>query len=386
MGADERMTMARYDLPTLEDIRELAKLRENAITIYAETSPAPDAREGSYLTAKSAFDRAIRELREEDIRHATETALRDQWDKVRTDEAWTRLSSSVAIFLSPEQLQLFVLPNHLENQVQTGRYFDVGQIVRAVTTPQSAFALTLSANGWNLWQATPTTVAAELELQGDHGTDVADTTNRATIRDRGHVRRLVGDEGKKVLLEQYANRVAEAVRAELTIVDGNGDRPLFLFATDPLLDMFRAAFTERTVIPVPGAPDELRADEIDTAIRSELPALNATRNNALVERLSDGVAQGLVATDLADISRAATSGAVSTLVYDFTRDVLGEIDSTTGELTYDENGYDLLSTIVVTVLDRGGEVVAVRADDIDSTLWNGTAIAGLRFSLTEDAS
>ena len=377
--------MARYDLPTLDDLRELGTRRDNAITIYAETSPAPDAREGSYLNAKSAFDRAIRELREEGIRHATETALRDQWEKVRTDEAWTRLSSSVAIFLSPDQLQLFVLPNRLENQMQTGGHFDLGQIVRAVTTPQSAFALTLSANGWNLWQATPTTVATELVLLGDHSTDVADATNRATIRDRGHVRRLVGDEGKKVLLEQYANRVAEAVSAELALVDRSGERPLFLFATDPLLDMFQAAYTDRTVVPVPGAPDELRADEIDTAIRAELPALNAAQNNAVVARLSDGVNRGLVATDLAEISKAASAGAVATLVYDFTRDIPGDIDSETGELTYDDNGYDVMSSIVVTVLDRGGEVIAVRADEIDSPLWNDTAIAGLRFSLIDTA-
>ena len=244
-----------------------------------------------------------------------------------------------------------------------------------MTTPQSAFALTLSANGWNLWQATPTTVATELELQGDHSTDVADATNRATIRDRGHVRRLVGDEGKKVLLEQYANRVAEAVSAELALVDRSGERPLFLFATDPLLDMFQAAYTDRTVVPVPGAPDELRADEIDTAIRAELPALNAAQNNAVVARLSDGVNRGLVATDLAEISKAASAGAVATLVYDFTRDIPGDIDSETGELTYDDNGYDVMSSIVVTVLDRGGEVIAVRADEIDSPLWNDTAIA-----------
>ncbi len=50
--------MARFTLPTLDDLKELGAPRENAITIYAETSPAPDARETSYLNAKSAFDQA----------------------------------------------------------------------------------------------------------------------------------------------------------------------------------------------------------------------------------------------------------------------------------------------------------------------------------------
>ena len=54
----------------------------------------------------------------------------------------------------------------------------------------------------------------------------------------------------------------------------------------------------------------------------------------------------------------------------------------TGELTYADDGYDLLSKIVVTVLDRGGDVLAVRADEIDHPIWNGQALAGLRYPLT----
>ncbi|MGC4932117.1 hypothetical protein ACLQ3C_00320 [Gordonia sp. DT30] len=374
--------MATFTLPTIDTLEELGTPRENAITIYAETSPAPDARESSYLNAKSAFDNAIRTLRDAGIRHAVEESLRAQWEKVRLDEAWVRLSRSLAIFLTPDQVNIYVLPNRLENQLQVGSYFDLGQIVRAVTATQSAFALTLSANGWNLWEATATTVATELELSGDHATDVADATNRATVRDRGHVRRLVGDEGKKVLLERYAKRVAEAVKAELTPRDPNGQRPLFLFATDPLLDLYRNAETGRRVVTVPGAPDELRADQIDAAIRAEMPALNAERNNATLTRIADGVSSGLVATDLGDISRAASAGAVATLLYDFTVDVLGTIDPQTGAITFDDAGHDLLSSIVVTVLDRGGDVIPVRDAEISNPLWNGTAVAGLRFPLT----
>lgn len=374
--------MARFELPTLDALRELGEPRENAITIYAETSPAPDERDGSVLNVKSAFDRAIRSLRDNGIRHADESALREQWDKVLGDEAWMRLSRSLAVFVSPDRADVYVLPNRLENQMQVGTYFDLGQLVRAVVTPQSAYALTLSANGWNLWEATPTTVASEMDLRGEYGTDAADATNRATIRDRGHVRRLVGDEGKKLLLEQYAHRVAEAVATELDHVDPNAARPLFLFAADPLLDLYRNAEKRRRVMVVAGNPDELRADQIDSAIRRLLPALNAEQHNARVARIADGAGKGLVATDLVDVARAAANGAVATLVYDFTVDILGHLDNATGELTYADDGYDLLSKIVVTVLDRGGDVLAVRADEIDHPIWNGQALAGLRYPLT----
>ena len=219
-------------------------------------------------------------------------------------------------------------------------------------------------------------------MAGEHPTDVADATNRTTVRDRDHVRRLVGDEGKKVLLETYAKRVYEAVESELGQVDPSSTRPLFLFATDPLLYLYRAVDHKRQIVAVPGSPDTLRPDQIDGAIRESLPAINAKHTNKLVDDIGYGVSRGLVATDIADIGRAAADGAVSTLVYDFTVDILGRLDDANGSVTYDDDGYDLLSRIAVTVLGKGGEVIAVRPEEVTAGIWNGTAVAGLRFALS----
>lgn len=374
--------MARFELPTLDHLRELGEPREHAITIYARTSPSPDEREGSRLNAKSAFDSAIRTLRDKGLRHNEEEVLREQWEKVVGDDAWGHLSRSLAIFLEPDHVEVFALPNQLENQLQVGRYFDLGQIARAVSTPQTAYALTLSANGWNLWEATATTIATEIELREDHGPDASESAKPASRRTNGFSSRLEGDEGKKVLLEQYAHRVAEAVRSELGHLDPHGTRPLFVFAADPLLDLYRNLESTRRVVAVHGNPDDLRADQVDSTIREHMPAINAEINTALVDRIADGVARGTVATDVADIAKAATLGAVATFVYDFTVDILGRIDSQTGDLTYTDDGYDLLSKIVITVLTNGGEVIPVRADEITHTLWNRTAIASLRHPLT----
>ena len=374
--------MTRYQLPDVADLIRLGERHEHAITVYAETSPAPDERENSVLTAKSAVDRALRTIREGGARHTTEEQLRSRWAEIAESDLWLRLARSLAIFIADDFHEVYVLPNALETQSQVGDYFDIGQLVRAVTTPQDAYALTLSAHGWNLWRATATTRAEELPLVGEHATDVADATNRATVRDRGHVRRLVGDEGKKVLLETYAKRVAEAVDSELGQVDPSASRPLFLFATDPLLDLYRGIDHKGQIVAVPGAPDELRPDEIDHAIRESLSTLNAQHTNALVDEIGNGVARGLVATDVADIARAAVAGAVSTLVYNFTVDILGRLDDTTGEVSYGDDGYDLLSRIAVIVLDKDGEVFAARPDEITAGIWNGTAVAGLRFPLS----
>ncbi|MCV7367767.1 hypothetical protein CRI77_16000 [Mycolicibacterium duvalii] len=374
--------MTRYQLPDTADLRRLGEPHEIAITVYAETQPGPDHRDTNLLTAKSAVDAALRAMRERGVGGGVEQRLRDRWDQIAGSELWLRPSRSLALFLADDFHEVYVLPNALVTQSQVGIYFDIGQLVRAVTTPQEAYALTLSASGWNLWQATASTRAEELPLTGEYAVDVAEATHRATVRDRDHVGRLVGDEGKKVLLETYAKRVAEAVETELGLVDPAATQPLFLFATDPLLNLYRGLDHKRHVVPVPGAPDALRPDQIDDAIRPQLATLNAARITALADDIGDGVARGLVATDLADIARAAVAGAVSTLIYDFTVDILGRLDDTDGRLDYRDDGYDLLSRIAVTVLERGGNVIAARSEEVAADIWNGTAVAGLRFALT----
>ena len=153
----------QYRLPTLDDLTRLAEPHELALTIYVQTSPIVSERAASQVAASSAFNACLAQVRAAGARHATEATLRERWESVVDDELWSNLSSSLAMFLSEDSAEVFVLPNALENQHQVARYFDLGQLVRAVTTPQQAYALTLSTNGWKLWHATATTRAAELD-------------------------------------------------------------------------------------------------------------------------------------------------------------------------------------------------------------------------------
>jgi len=62
-----------------------------------------------------------------------------------------------------------------------------------------------------------------------------------------------------------------------------------------------------------------------------------------------------------------------------------DVDDSTGEVTLatDENpdAYDLLSRIGMLVLAGGGEVIAVRRDEVSAGIWNGAAVAHLRYPL-----
>lgn len=374
--------MIRFDLPSTDDLIRLGERQRNAVTVYLPTSPTPTGRERAATAAKGAVDDAIRRLRTAGVEPAAQDAIRLQWEVLADDaNLWGNLAGSLAIFISPEVSEEYVLANDLEPQTQVGDYFDLGQLVRAVTSPQDAFALTLSANGWNLWRASAASRATEVQLSEEYAEDVADATNRMTVRGRQHLRRLVGDEGRKVLLERYARTVADALRYELRRLAPAGDQPLFVFATEPLLSMIQAEDLPATVVAVPGAPDELRPDQIDAAIRRRIGELNSTRLSRRADRIGHGSTDGLAASDLAQIARAAAAGAVGTLIYDFTVDVLGTMDDASGAITYTSDGYDLLSRIAIAVLKYGGEVIAVRPNEVQAEIWNGQALAQLRHPL-----
>ena len=86
-------------------------------------------------------------------------------------------------------------------QTQMGAYFDIGQLVRAVMTPQEAYALTLSANGWNLWRATAAARALE-EIS-----EVVDQVHGAA----GNVEREAA--ANREIVEQLGRRTQEVSQA-----------------------------------------------------------------------------------------------------------------------------------------------------------------------------
>lgn len=374
--------MIHYELPTSTDLLALGVPRTDALSIYLATEPTPAGRDLAFTTVKSAVDEAIRALRAAGRTYAEQEALRAQWEVIAEDaELWGNLASSLVFFIAPGFVDQYVLPNAFEDFTHLGSRFDVGPLVRAVTTPQRAYALTLSSSGWNLWEATESSRATEFPLAGEHAEDAADATNRMSIRGRQLLRRLGGDEGQKVLLDRYAQVVAEAVRDELRRVDPNSRIPLFVFANEPLAAMVMSHGLPGEVVGVRGAADELRPDQIDEAIRERIGEITTRRLSREADQIGDGYAAGLASTDLAQVARAAAMAAVGTLYYDMTAEVRGALDPETGAVSFDADGEDLLSAIALLVLASGGEVHAVRPGEIEADIWNGQLLAGLRHAL-----
>ncbi|MWB99684.1 hypothetical protein [Agromyces seonyuensis] len=390
-----------YQLPTAADFAVLGGAHDPAISLYASTSPVVAERERARTAVRSLFTKGLDQVKSRGASAADVEALRVEIDAVDGDlQLWGGLSRSLAIFIAPGFSETFVLPNRLDDEVAVGSHFSLGQLLRAPSQEQEAYALAVSANGWSLWHATPTDRAVKLDVPDSEGADLDSVTNREPGEERpghggprGDRSRLVGDEGRKTLLDIYAKRVVDSARKTLGELDPEQRVPVFVFATEPLLSLIRErASKTRRVVLVGGNPDRLGAAEIDFEIRSELAKLNVAEASTQLKALADDNS-GRVETDLAAIGRQAVDGAVLTYWFDFTRSVNGCFDAESGAIEYavgDGTGDaladgtpagDLLPQIAMLVARKGGTIVTVRADDLDPDVWTGPAVAELRFAL-----
>ena len=389
-----------YELPTTADFAALAGPHDPALTIYASTSPVVSERERAEVAVKSAFDEGIERVKHSGARGSDVDALREAKQAVLGDfELWGNLARSLAIFVSPGFSEVFVLPNQLDDALHVGSHFTLGQLLRAPSQDQEAFAVAISGNEWSLWHATPTDRAVQMPLDPSLPKNADEAANREpggvpTKRVGGHGDRGVNEEDRRpATLDIYAKRVADAVRQELQVHDPDERVPLFVFATEPMLTLLiDRAHNGRRIAPVPGGPDRLGPAEIDEAIRRELAKLNISEAETALRGLADGSA-GRVERDLAAIGRLAAEGAVETLWFDFTTTVNGTLDRESGAIRFATgNGTgenlgdgthagDVLPQLALLVISRGGKVVTVRSDDLDDAVWSGPAMAELRFAL-----
>jgi hypothetical protein len=389
-----------YELPTSADFSALAGPHHPAITIYASTSPVVTERERAEVAVKSAFDEAIEQVKASGASNRELTELRIERDAIIGDQAlWAGLARSLAIFVAPGFSEVFVLPNRLDDAMHVGSHFTLGQLLRAPSQDQEAYAVAISANEWTLWHATPTDRASQLPIDPTLPKNAVEAANReageaGTRRVGGHGDRGASEEDRRpATLDIYAKRVADAVRQELQVRDPDERVPLFVFAAEPTLSQFmERAHDHRRIVAVQGAPDRLGPSEIDEVLRGQLSSLNIDEAETALHGLAEGSA-GRVERDLAAIGRLAADGAVETLWFDFTTSVNGTLDHESGAIEFATgNGEgealndgtlagDVLPQLALLVMAKGGKVVTVRSDDLDGTVWSGPAMAELRYAL-----
>jgi hypothetical protein len=368
------------DIPTHAEIDRLLEYRApSSVSIYLPTDPASNG-EGERIEFKTLAGQASSQLREAGVGVRVIRPFEDEIGYLYDDEGfWRYQARSLAVFAAPQWLITFRLPNRLLSQVEVSDRFYVRPLLRTLTFPHVAFVLALAQGSVRVVEVTPDLDPARIKVD-DLPADVAGAAGKSSISDRAPSRRLQGTEGQKVRMRQYARQIDRALRPLL-----NGlEMPLILAATEPIDSIYRSVNTYPHLLAqgISGNPETLSDAELAAGTRTVLDDLYAAQLRDVRELYGQRSAEGRTLSDVAEVARAATFGAVQTLLIDIDAAVPGEVDDQTGAVTFARSAtgdvHDVTDEIARRAWLSGARVLAVREDDIPG---RGPVAAILRYTL-----
>ncbi|HQR53732.1 MAG TPA: hypothetical protein PLZ79_10715 [Burkholderiales bacterium] len=358
--------MLYVDIPHRSEIERLIAQRGPAcLSIYLPTTP---------VTQDTQADRiALRNLAKEglDQFRAVDTPKRDLWpieeeidDLVDDDEFWRFQARSLALFATPERIVTFRLPNHLQPIVEASDRFHLKPLLRSVTWPQAAYVLALSQNGARVVEVSGDLPAVTVKV-GGMPKDAASAVGKASILGRSPSGRLQGSEGQKVRLRQYARQVDHALRG---LIHGR-ETPLILAANEPLDAIYRSVNSYPHLVSegISGNLDTQSDADLAAAARGIIDGIHRSELAAVRALFDARSKEGRATTDVAQSARAATFGAVDTLLVDIDEVVPGTVGED-GSVTLKDGpcaeSYGVVDEIAARAFMAGARVLGVRRADI----------------------
>jgi hypothetical protein len=171
-------------------------------------------------------------------------------------------------------------------------------------------------------------------------------------------------EGEKAVLRHYARKVDGALRGLLA----GSDIPLVLAATAALGAIYRSVNTYPHLAArgIPGNPAWQTEAELAIAARRVLDGLYRERLAKWTALYNQRATEGRATTDLGQAARAATGGAVQSLLVDMDQTPHGTLGETDGAVTLADGpgDYDVIDEIARRVLLSGGQVLSVPKADL----------------------
>ncbi|GAB3462638.1 baeRF11 domain-containing protein [Actinophytocola sediminis] len=349
------MTSLHTDIPSRAQITRLLTTRSPvAISLYLPTRSV-SAGDAERIALTDLTVTAVGQLRDAGTDPEMVASVAEQLaDLTEDDEFWRYLAGTLAVFVTPAALMTFRLPNQLSGMVEVSDRFHVTPLLRSLTFTKTAFVLELAQGSVRLLEVVP-------ELRPMEVTVPAMPTDLASAV--GAPRRSPGSEAQKLRQRQYARQVDRAMRPILA----GQDLPLILAAVEPLAGIFRSVCSYPHLAATTIAPDP---DDIAlvTSARQVLDDLHVEQLRDAWGLFEQRTAQARTATDLADIARLATAGAIDTLFVDIDARISGLIDERTGAIEFRETGdatdYGVVDEISRRVWLTDGRIFAVRREEI----------------------
>lgn len=368
--------MLYIDIPTSADLKALLSQRGDiCVSIYLPTTPVSRETSGDRIELKNLAKEAVRQLEAGGADKRRVAALAEHLDDLVDDgEFWRYQARSLAVLATPENVRTFRLPNALEPLAEVSDRFHLKPLLRAVTFPNASYVLALAENSVRLIEVSADLPANPVAVPG-MPKDAGSSVGRAHVNDRSPSGRIQGSEGQKVLLRQFARKVDNALRGLLA----GSDIPLVLASAEPLASIYRSVNTYSHLAPVTidGSPVNLSDAQLAERSRPVLDGLYRREITDWAALFETRANQGRASTDIAQTARAATFGAVETLLVDIDEVISGSVDEADGAVAFDDRAdsvnYGVVDEIAGRVILSGGRVLGVRKADIPG----GTSLAAI---------
>lgn len=373
--------MLHIDLPTRADILQLAESRSpHSISIYIATTPLTEAAREDRIELKNLLKEAVAQL------EAAGTPKRSIWpieaavsEIVEDEEFWAYQANALAIFVTPDRIQTFRLPNRLESQVEVSDRFHIKPLLRAVTFPHNAFVLAIGMGSVRLVEVSADLPPHVVSVPG-LPKDMSDALGRRITGERTGAGTSGESASEGALLARFARTVDQALRPFLS----GHERPLIVAATEPMNSTYRSvsSYPHTATEMIGGSADHTKDHELAAAARGILDQIYASEIAALGGLYAVREQQGRATTDIAQAARAATFGAIDTLLVDIEETVIGTVSDEDGAVTFatkaDAINYGVVDEIASRALKSGARVLSARKADIPG---NAHLAAILRYAI-----
>lgn len=371
--------MLHVDIPSRGDIDYLIAARDPAsLSVYLRTTPITQDAAADRIELKNLARTGLEKLQARGVEKNALSVIEESLDElIDDDEFWRFQAHSLALFVTPDRVLSFRLPNALSPTVEAADRFYVKPLMRALTVPQSAFVLALSQNAVRLVEVCGELPAVEVPVAG-LPKDAASAVGKAAITGRSPSGRLQGDEGQKVRLRQYARQIDQALRDQL----GAREMPLILATTQPLDAIYRSvnSYPHLVATSIAGNADKTSDADLAQASRTVLDALHKDELQRLGALFEQRAQQGRTTTDVAQAARAALFGAVAVLWVDIDAVVPGTLNEDDGSVVFADDAASPSLGLVDQIAGRawlsGARVLGERRADIPG---GGTLAAILRY-------
>lgn len=358
--------MLYVDIPTHDELLALANHRDDAsVSIYLPTTPVTPDADANRIHLKNLARDAARALEAKGADKKRVAALSGLLDELGEDaEFWRYQAHGLGVLATPDNVRTFRVPTTFTPAVVVADRFFLKPLLRAVSFPNSAWVLAFAEGAVRLVEVSAELPAAAVKVEG-LPTDAVSALGRTTLVN-DPTARVQGGEGQKVLFRQYARKVDAALRPLLA----GSDLPLILAANEPLATIYRSvnSYPHLAAATLGGSPDRLTDSQLAAAARPVLDAVNQEVIAAWRELFTKRGPQGRATSDIAHAARAATMGAVDSLLVDIDAVVPGTVGEEDGKVAFAEGAgtgaYGVVDEIARRVLLAGGRVLGVRKDEI----------------------